>query len=408
MADFASLTFETIQGLHSLSAGRGSAVAPFRPASSRWVYSAWDGVAAAFPQGAQPYGDVGVDLTTYQAGGVLWADMGVLLRRRPDRQFAHLRVDTYSGSAYYGFGVYYDARAATPKSVNVQGVTSAAATLAALLAEINADTDIAPRLQGARILTASGLLEVEWKIPTPCGNTVGLLDGGNALSANLSMIEEATVCAWRPWGRQSDGQWVPLSPAIITHAAAETRKFDVSGLSRVYVEVVFSNGPALPVAGPRLIDGGFDQAREDAATALSEAWGAYNANTPASTTLGELGSFPTDERGAWSTGRLVSDLDSSPTVAQVWGSTGKPWACGGLSSARVHANLLQGLSGVNVEVWGLHPVTGARLLAPSTALANRESVAFDLHGCTRAAALVFGWATTGSDRLAVLNFEPLS
>lgn len=408
MADFASLTFEIIQGLHSLSAGRGSAPAPSRPAGSRWVFSAWDGAAAAFPQGAQPYGDVGVDLSTYQDGGVLWADVGVILRRRADRQFMHLRVDTYSGSAYYGFGVFYDARAATPKSVNVQGTTNAAATLAALLAEINADTDLAPRLQGARVLTESGLLEVEWKIPTPCGNTVGLLDGGNALSANLSMIQEATVCAWRPWGRLPNGQWVPLSSAFVTHAASDSRKVDVSGMSRVYVEVVFANGPALPFAGPRLIDGGFDLAREDAQTALGEAWGTYNATTAASTTLGELGDFPTDERGAWSTGRLISALDSAPTVTQVWGSTGKSWGCGGLQSARVHANLLQGLSGVNVEVWGLHPVTGARLLAPSTALANREAITLDLQGCTRAAALVFGWATTGSDRLAVLNFEPLA
>ena len=59
----------------------------------------------------------------------------------PDRFFAHYRVDTYSGSAYYGFAAYLDARGLTPTLLQVQGTTDAAGTRAALLAAIPAMAD---------------------------------------------------------------------------------------------------------------------------------------------------------------------------------------------------------------------------------------------------------------------------
>lgn len=402
------ITFQTIQTLHSLSAGRGSCPGPDRPAGSMWVFGAYDGAQAAFPQGIAPYGEVGTLLTNSDTAGVLWGDAGVYLRRRPDRFFSHYRVDTYSGSAYYGLAAFLDARGLTPKLIQVQGTTNAATTLTTLLAALLADSDLSPWLQGARILTASGLLEIETKIPAVMAIPPGMITGGNTLSSNGSMVSEATVCAWRPWGRLPSGLWTPLAPPVLTTAHNDVRRFDCSGMTAIYTQILYANGPALPVAGPRLIDGGYDQAREDAAAALLLAWGTYDATTPANTTLGELGSFPTDERGAWTTARLISALDASPTVAATWGSTSKSWASAGLSRAQVQCHILQGLTFANIEVWGLDANHAARLLAPSTALSQGQALGFDVQGCTRIAALVFGWTSTASDKLLALTFQPLA
>lgn len=402
------ITFATIQTLHSLSAARGSSPGPDRPADARWVFGAYDGALAAFPQGIAPYGDVGTVLTLSDDAGVLWGDAGVYLRRRPDRLFAHYRVDTYSGSAYYGFAAYLDARGLTPTLLQVQGTTDAAGTRAALLAAILADATLAPWLSGARVLTDSGLLEIELARPAVLAIPPGMVTGGNTLSSNGSMICEATLCAWRPWGRLASGLWTPLAPPIISTAHNDVRRFDVSGMTAIYTQVLYANGPVLPVSGARLIDGGYDQAREDAADALLAAWGTYNATSPASTTLGELGDFPTDERGAWTTARLVSALDSSPTVAATWGATSKSWASAGLSRAQVQCHLLQDLTSANVEVWGLDPNHGPRLLGPSTALSNGQALAFDVQGCSRVSALVFGWAATATAELLTLTLSPLA
>ncbi len=273
----------------------------------------------------------GIDLNILGESPLV-ALVGVRLRASPSAHSAYLRVDTADAGRDYGafFGPEQE-------EVTVSGVASdKEATVAALKAALDISADFLGLGGAAHLVsTNNNILHYEF----PQATAVQLHTGSSDVSPYQSVVNESTFAHWRLWGLPTGtNRWVLVHKLghQVTREAQDLQPVECAGYSRLYVEVLRSDGAVLPIVGPTTLDGREEAFVEDA----ESQW---------ATRETELLTFPTNSQGGGFE-RIVSAEALSTAVTLVPSYTG--FDVRGIDDAQVSIVAPQGTSPTfDVEIW---------------------------------------------------------